>query len=281
MPIIRVTRQGSIGQCDCKVGGCRICGSSCRRCKCSCDGVSPLDALKRKAGGQRRKRSTKSTGTNDEGRNKCHILLPNSSKMTECVTAPKRRRTSKVNMNHATVNKRDKHNNNVMNIINNCRRTRSTKIAKTSTNEREETTTTTNNNNDTQDKYDTNNDIRTQTNEVNTTNNHDDDDDTSFATAKDVMNRIDSQSSMCSSYKTTHSSTNESRITFGRKVISHMKQVMRDTIIDNDDRVSLDTNTDDNSTKNNKVKQSTSTNINEEKENNSTSTKQSEKITQI
>ena len=61
--------------------------------------------------------------------------------MTECVTTPKRRRTSKVNMNHATVNKRDKRNNNVMNIINNCRRTRSTKIAKTSTNKREETTT--------------------------------------------------------------------------------------------------------------------------------------------
>ena len=117
MPIIRVTRQGSIGQCDCKVGGCRICGSSCRRCKCSCDGVSPLDALNRKLGGQR-KRSTKSKRTNDEDWNKCHILLPNSSKMTECVTAPKRRRTSKVNMN-ANVNERDERTNNVENSINN------------------------------------------------------------------------------------------------------------------------------------------------------------------
>ena len=82
---------------------------------------------------------------------------------------------------------------------------------------------------------------------------------------------------MCSSFRTTHSSTDEPHFFFGHKEISHMKQVMRDTIIDNDDCVSLDTNTDDNSTKNNKGKQSTSTNINEEKENNSTSTKQSEK----
>ena len=55
-----------------------------------------------------------------------------------------------------------------------------------------------------------------------------------------------------------------------------MKQVMKDIIINNNDHVSLDTNIDDNGTKNNKVKES-STNINEEKENNSTSTKQSEK----
>ena len=54
---------------------------------------------------------------------------------------------------------------------------------------------------------------------------------------------------------------------------------MKDTIINNNDRLSLNKNTDD-ITKHNKVKQS-SININEEKENNSTSTKQSEKITQI
>ena len=50
MPIIRVTRRGTIGNCSCKVGGCRKCGSACRRCKCSCDGVAPLDALSRKVG---------------------------------------------------------------------------------------------------------------------------------------------------------------------------------------------------------------------------------------
>ena len=50
MPIIRVTRRGSIGQCSCKVGGCRKRGSACRQCKCACDGVAPLDALCRKIG---------------------------------------------------------------------------------------------------------------------------------------------------------------------------------------------------------------------------------------
>ena len=50
MPIIRITRRGTIGQCSCKVGGCRKCGSACRRCKCACDGVAPLDALSRKVG---------------------------------------------------------------------------------------------------------------------------------------------------------------------------------------------------------------------------------------
>ena len=46
-----VTRQsGNIGPCSCKVGACRKCGSKCKRCKCSCDGVSPIEALRRNAG---------------------------------------------------------------------------------------------------------------------------------------------------------------------------------------------------------------------------------------
>ena len=52
MPILRVTQQGTIAQCDCKVGGCHICGSACPHCECSCGGVSPLDALNRKVGKQ-------------------------------------------------------------------------------------------------------------------------------------------------------------------------------------------------------------------------------------
>ena len=56
MPGIRLTRRGTIGICSCKVGGCRKCGSSCRRCKCACDGISPLEALSRKVG--KRQRST-------------------------------------------------------------------------------------------------------------------------------------------------------------------------------------------------------------------------------
>ena len=55
MPIIRLTRQGTIGQCNSKVGGCRKCGSTCRRCKCACDGISPLDALCRRVGIQKKK----------------------------------------------------------------------------------------------------------------------------------------------------------------------------------------------------------------------------------
>ena len=56
MPGIRLTRRGTIGICSCKVGGCRKCGSTCRRCKCACDGISPLEALSRKVG--KRQRST-------------------------------------------------------------------------------------------------------------------------------------------------------------------------------------------------------------------------------
>ncbi len=42
-----LTRRGLIGECSCKVGACRKCGSGCKRCKCNCDGVSPLEAIKR------------------------------------------------------------------------------------------------------------------------------------------------------------------------------------------------------------------------------------------
>ena len=42
-----VTRQSSnIGKFFCKVGACRKRGSECKRCKCSCDGVSPLEAMR-------------------------------------------------------------------------------------------------------------------------------------------------------------------------------------------------------------------------------------------
>ena len=45
--VTRITRRGTIGECDCRRGGCRKCGSKCRRCKCACDGISPFDALER------------------------------------------------------------------------------------------------------------------------------------------------------------------------------------------------------------------------------------------
>ena len=127
-----------------------------------------------------------------------------------------------------------------------------------------------------QDKFDTSNDICTQTNGVSTTNNDDDD---SFATTKDVMSRIDSQSTLGCSYRTTHTSANELRISFGCKQISHMKQVMKDTTINNNDHVSLDTNTDDN-TKHDKVRKVVLISM-KKQTNNGTSTQQSEKITQI
>ena len=71
MPIIRLTRRGTIGQCNCKVGGCRICGSACRRCKCACDGVAPLDALKRKVGKVPKKRQTQSKLQNNRKKRQC------------------------------------------------------------------------------------------------------------------------------------------------------------------------------------------------------------------
>ena len=43
----RVTRRGLVGKCSCKVGACIICGSSCKCCKCTCNGVKSIDALAR------------------------------------------------------------------------------------------------------------------------------------------------------------------------------------------------------------------------------------------
>ena len=35
----------NIGTSTCKVGACRKCGSSCKHYKCSCDGISSIDAV--------------------------------------------------------------------------------------------------------------------------------------------------------------------------------------------------------------------------------------------
>ena len=43
MPVL--TRRGLIAGCNCKVIACRKCGSTCKRCKCSCDGVSPINIM--------------------------------------------------------------------------------------------------------------------------------------------------------------------------------------------------------------------------------------------
>ena len=46
-----VTRQsGNIGKCFCRVGAYRKCGSKCKRCKFSCDGVRLLGAMKCSSG---------------------------------------------------------------------------------------------------------------------------------------------------------------------------------------------------------------------------------------
>ena len=44
-----------INACRCKVGSCSICGSKCRQCMCSCDGIEPSNALSRSCGGYQRK----------------------------------------------------------------------------------------------------------------------------------------------------------------------------------------------------------------------------------
>ena len=54
-----LTRKRQIGKCNCKVGACRKCGSQCKRCKCSCDGVSPLEALNRSRGAQKGRKKTR------------------------------------------------------------------------------------------------------------------------------------------------------------------------------------------------------------------------------
>ena len=55
-----VTRQsGNIGKCFCKVGACRKYGSKCKRCKCSCDGVSPLEAMRSTSGRQKKQKKSR------------------------------------------------------------------------------------------------------------------------------------------------------------------------------------------------------------------------------
>ena len=53
----RVLRSRSVGKCSCKVGRCRICGSACKRYKCSCNGFSPLEDLSRRMGRPKRKKA--------------------------------------------------------------------------------------------------------------------------------------------------------------------------------------------------------------------------------
>ncbi len=47
-----ITRRGVVGPCKCGVGHCRVCHSSCCRCKCGCDGINPRDAIERGHGQQ-------------------------------------------------------------------------------------------------------------------------------------------------------------------------------------------------------------------------------------
>ena len=42
---LRLTRRGTIGLCQCKVGACRKCGAACKRCKCRCPGYSVLETV--------------------------------------------------------------------------------------------------------------------------------------------------------------------------------------------------------------------------------------------
>ena len=44
---LRLTRRGTIGLCQCKVGACRKCGAACKRCKCRCPGYSVLETIER------------------------------------------------------------------------------------------------------------------------------------------------------------------------------------------------------------------------------------------
>ena len=68
-----LTRSRLIGPCSCKRGGCRICGSACKRCKCACDGESPFDALARmKRGRPLKMLTTKRIGSKRPKRMKLH-----------------------------------------------------------------------------------------------------------------------------------------------------------------------------------------------------------------
>ena len=53
MPIL--TRKGLIGDCNFKVGACWKCGSTYKRCKCSCDGECPINAMKQYHGEKKAK----------------------------------------------------------------------------------------------------------------------------------------------------------------------------------------------------------------------------------
>ena len=79
-----ITRNaGNIGICSCKVGACRKCGSTCKRCKCACDGILPIDALAQNRGRPfKRKRKVDKNVKQVEKR----ALRPRRKKMN-CVTS--------------------------------------------------------------------------------------------------------------------------------------------------------------------------------------------------
>ena len=83
-----ITRNaGNIGICSCKVGACRKCGSTCKRCKCACDGILPIDALEQNRGRPfKRKRKVDKNVKQVEK----HALRPRRKKMN-CVTSKKKK----------------------------------------------------------------------------------------------------------------------------------------------------------------------------------------------
>ncbi len=86
---------------------------------------------------------------------------------------------------------------------------------------------------------------------------HNEDDDSSFVAAKDCMSCIGSQSTLCGSLKIPIVNEPHSFL-FGCDHISHMKRVMKDTHL-SDNNMSLESTTDDN-TEDSKVNKSTNTN---------------------
>ena len=88
-----ITRNaGNIGICSCKVGACRKCGSTCKRCKCACDGILPVDAL-----AQNRGRPTKSQRKlpKKQDASKKHQLRPRRNKMI-CAISEKKNKHNNV-----------------------------------------------------------------------------------------------------------------------------------------------------------------------------------------
>ena len=69
----KLTRSRLKMSCRCKVGACTICGSSCKRCKCACDGVLPFDAFIQKVGAQ---------SSVLRSRRKIHLALRSGSRIT-------------------------------------------------------------------------------------------------------------------------------------------------------------------------------------------------------